>query len=84
MSLDAEISDAFRQLNEQLKASDPRARRDAAHECCLRLESLRLTVRPDHMGLLEAACERAQCTFDALHQDLQDRLEWATSESLPD
>lgn len=79
MSLNAEIADAFRQLNDQLQDHDPRARRDAAQLCCMRLEALRAHVPAEQLGLLSEACERARCTFDALHQELQHQLEWAGS-----
>ena len=79
MSLDAEIADAFRQLNEQLQVSDPRSKRDAAQMCCQQLESLKVVATDQELTLLEVACERARCTFDALHQELQYTLEWAGS-----
>lgn len=81
MSLDTEIADAFRQLNAQLQDNDPRARRDAAQACCIRLEALRESAPAEQLGVLTEACERARCTFDALHQDMQDKLEWANSAS---
>lgn len=81
MHLDAEIADAFQQLNAQLQDNDPRARRDAAQTCYMRLEALRKSAPAEQLGVLMEACERARCTFDALHQDLQDKLEWANAES---
>ncbi len=81
MSLDAEIADTFRQLNAQLQDNDPRARRDAAQACYMRLEALRERAPVEQLGVLTEVCERARCTFDALHQDLQDQLEWANSAS---
>lgn len=81
MNLDAEIADAFRQLDAQLQDNNPRTRRDAAQACYMRLEALRESALAEQLGGLTAACERARCTFDALHQDLQDQLEWANSAS---
>lgn len=82
MSVEHEISETLRQLNEQLTVSDLRAKRDAAHACCLRLEALLSTVDREQRPLVEQACLRARCTFDALHQDLQETLEWASSASV--
>jgi len=31
------------------------------------------------LSVLVAACDRARCTFDVLHQELQYSLEWAGS-----
>lgn len=81
MSLDTEIADVFHQLNVQLQDNDPRSRRDAAQACYMRLETLRASVPTEQLGVLTNACMRARCTFDALHQDLQDKLEWANSGS---
>lgn len=82
MNVEHEISEMLRQFNEQLTVSDPRAKRDAAHACCLKLEALLGTVDRERRLLVEQACLRARCTFDALHQDLQETLEWASSASV--
>ena len=82
MNVEHEIAEIFRQLNDQLTVNDPRAKRDAAHACCLRLEALLSTVDREQRPLVEQACLRARCTFDALHQDLQETLEWASSASV--
>jgi len=79
MNMIMQIEAIFRQLNEQLQDSDPRSKRDAAHVCCQQLESLRVVATGQELRLLEVAYERARCTFDALHQELQYTLEWAGS-----
>jgi hypothetical protein len=82
MNVEHEIAEIFRQLNDQLTVNDPRAKRDAAHACCEKLETLLSTVDAEQRSLVEQACLRARCTFDALHQDLQETLEWASSASV--
>ena len=82
MKVEHEIAEILRQLNEQLTVNDPRAKRDAAHACCVKLEALLSTVDTEQRPLVEQACLRARCTFDALHQDLQETLEWANSASI--
>lgn len=79
MSMALQIDVVFRQLNGQLKVSDPRARRDAAQACCQELESLKMAATSQDLSVLVAACDRARCTFDVLHQELQYSLEWAGS-----
>lgn len=81
MNVEHEIAETLRQLNEQLTVNDLRAKRDAAHACCLKLEALLSTVDTEQRSAVEQACLRARCTFDALHQDLQETLEWASSGS---
>ena len=82
MNVEHEISEMLRQFNEQLTVNDLRARRDAAHVCCLKLEALLSSAAMEQRPLVELACLRARCTFDALHQDLQETLEWASSASV--
>lgn len=82
MKVEHEIAEILRQLNEQLTVNDPRVKRDAAHACCVKLEALLSTVDTEQRPLVEQACLRARCTFDALHQDLQETLEWASSASI--
>lgn len=82
MNVEHEISEMLHQFNEQLTVSDPHAKRDAAHACCVKLEALLSTVDTEQRPLVEQACLRARCTFDALHQDLQETLEWASSASV--
>jgi len=82
MKVENEIAEIFCQLNEQLTVSDLRAKRDAAHACCVKLEALLGTVDKEQRSLVEQSCLRARCTFDALHQDLQETLEWANSVSV--
>lgn len=79
MNVEHEITETLRQLNEQLTVNDLRAKRDAAHACCEKLEALLSTVDREQQSLVEEACLRARCTFDALHQELQYTLEWAGS-----
>ena len=82
MKVEHEIAEILCQLNEQLVVNDPRAKRDAAHACCVKLEALLSTADSEQRSLVEQACLRARCTFDALHQDLQETLEWASSASV--
>ena len=82
MKVEHAIAEILRQLNEQLAVNDPRAKRDAAHACCVKLEALLSTADSEQRSLVEQACLRARCTFDALHQDLQETLEWASSASV--
>lgn len=74
-----QIDAVFAQLNEQLLNADPRSKRDAAHAAWQALESLRVHATSGESDSVEAACQRAWCTYEALHQDLQDKLEWASS-----
>ncbi len=82
MNVEHEIAEMLRQLNEQLTVNDPRAKRDAALACCVKLEALLGSVDREQRSFVEQAFLRARCTFDALHQDLQEVLEWANSTSV--
>lgn len=77
-----QIDAVFAQLNEQLLNADPRSKRDAAHAAWQALESLRVHAVASEAASIEAASQRAWCTYEALHQDLQDKLEWASSSSI--
>lgn len=76
------IDTVFARLNEQLLDADPRSKRDAAHAAWQALESLRVHAVGSEAASIEAASQRAWCTYEALHQDLQDKLEWASSSSV--
>ena len=77
-----QIDTVFAQLNEQLLDADPRSKRDAAHAAWQSLESLRVRAVGSETAAVDIACQRAWCVYEALHQDLQDRLEWASSASI--
>ena len=53
MKVEHEIAEILRQLNEQLTVNDPRAKRDAAHACCVKLEALLSTVDTEQRPLVE-------------------------------
>lgn len=80
MNIETQIQEVLSELNIQLRNDDLRAKRDAAQVCLAALEALQERACSDEHAMLIAACERVRCTFDALHQELQYQLEWASTQ----
>lgn len=82
MSIKTQIQEVLSELSIQLREDDLRAKRDAAQACLVALEVLQeRAFSDDESEILLEACERVRCTYDALHQELQYQLEWASSQS---
>ena len=81
MNIKAQIQEVLSELDIQLRDDDLRAKREAAQACLAALEALQECACSDERAILLEACERVRCTYDALHQELQYQLEWASSQS---